>query len=131
MEAINISGLNFHQHEELRTRAEHRVTEMRETGAPALREQWAQEPSAIGMTIEEVMQTGDPDREPEDPEEHFAADQSACQPRIVVPMYETQKRLNNPTTTPLYFFHMAPSTKPMAAATANITIGCSFICFST
>lgn len=58
MEAIDISGLNFHQLEELRTRAEHRITEMRETGGPALREQWAEEASAIGMTIEEIVQAG-------------------------------------------------------------------------
>jgi hypothetical protein len=30
-----------------------------------------------------------------------------------------------------YFFHIAPSSKPMAAATAKVAIGCSFICFST
>lgn len=39
MDAIDISGLNFQQVEELRSRCEHRAAEMRETGAPALREQ--------------------------------------------------------------------------------------------
>jgi hypothetical protein len=34
---------------------EHRVTEMRETGAPSLREQWAEQAAAIGMTIEEIV----------------------------------------------------------------------------
>jgi hypothetical protein len=42
MDTIDITGLNFHQLEELRTRAEHRITEMRETGAPTLREQWGE-----------------------------------------------------------------------------------------
>ena len=58
MEAIDISGLNFHQLEELRTRAEQRVTEMRETGAPALREQWTEQAAPIGMTVDEILQAG-------------------------------------------------------------------------
>jgi hypothetical protein len=58
MEAIDISSLNFHQLEELRTRAEQRVTEMRETGAPALREQWTEQAASIGMTVEEILQAG-------------------------------------------------------------------------
>ncbi len=53
---VDISGMNFQQLEELRNRVEHRVTEMRETGAPALREQWAEQAAAIGMTIEEILQ---------------------------------------------------------------------------
>ena len=56
--AIDITGFNFHQLEELRSRVEHRVTEMRETGAPALREQWTEQAAAIGMTIEEILQAG-------------------------------------------------------------------------
>ena len=56
--AIDITGLNFHQLEELRSRVEHRVTEMRETGAPALREQWTEQAAAIGMTIEGILQSG-------------------------------------------------------------------------
>jgi hypothetical protein len=55
---VDISGMNFQQLEELRTRVEHRVTEMRETGAPSLREQWAEQAAAIGMTIEEILQAG-------------------------------------------------------------------------
>jgi hypothetical protein len=58
MEAIDISSLNFHQLEELRTRAEQRVTEMRETGAPVLREQWTEQAASIGMTVEEILQAG-------------------------------------------------------------------------
>jgi hypothetical protein len=57
-EAIDISRLNFQQLDDLRTRVEHRVTEMRETGAPALREQWAEQAAAIGMTIEEIVEGG-------------------------------------------------------------------------
>ena len=55
-ESIDITGLNFQQLEELRNRLEHRVTEMRETGAPALREQWGEQAAAIGMTIEEIIE---------------------------------------------------------------------------
>jgi hypothetical protein len=55
-DAIDISGLNFQQLDELRTRVEHRVTEMRETGAPALREQWTEQAAGIGMTIEEILE---------------------------------------------------------------------------
>jgi len=56
--SIDITGLNFHQLEELRSRVEHCVTEMRETGAPALREQWTEQAAAIGMTIEEILEGG-------------------------------------------------------------------------
>ena len=31
---------------------------MRETGAPTLREQWAEQAAAIGMTIEEIVEGG-------------------------------------------------------------------------
>jgi hypothetical protein len=58
MDTIDITGLNFQQLEELRSRCEHRVVEMRETGAPTLREQWAEQAAGIGMTIEEILQAG-------------------------------------------------------------------------
>jgi len=57
---VDITGLNFHQLEELRTQAEHRIAEMRETGAPALRERWGEQAAAIGMTIEEIVEGGKP-----------------------------------------------------------------------
>lgn len=57
-QAIDISAFNFQQLDELRKSVEHRVTEMRETGAPALREQWAQQAAAIGMTMDEILQAG-------------------------------------------------------------------------
>jgi hypothetical protein len=53
---LDISGLNFQQLEELRNRLEQRVTEMREVGAPALREQWGQQAAEIGMTMEEIVE---------------------------------------------------------------------------
>ena len=55
---VDISAMNFQQLEELRTRVEYRVTEMRETGAPALREQWVEQAAAIGMTMEEIVEGG-------------------------------------------------------------------------
>ena len=63
-EAIDITGLNFQQLDDLRHRVELRVTEMREIGAPALREQWAEQAAGIGsgsgsgMTIEEIIEGG-------------------------------------------------------------------------
>ena len=42
----------------LRERIDLRVREMREVGGPALREKFAEEAAAIGMTIEEIVQTG-------------------------------------------------------------------------
>jgi hypothetical protein len=54
--AVDITGFNFHELEALRSQVEHRVTEMRETGAPAL--QWGEQAAAIGMTIEEILQAG-------------------------------------------------------------------------
>jgi hypothetical protein len=56
--AIDINGLNFQQLDDLRSRVEQRVTEMRETGALTLREQWAEQAAAIGMTIEEIVAGG-------------------------------------------------------------------------
>ena len=58
MQAIDITAFNFQQLDELRKSVENRVTEMRETGAPTLREQSAQQASAIGMTIEEIVEGG-------------------------------------------------------------------------
>jgi hypothetical protein len=59
MEAIDIDGLDFQQLEELRTRCEQGATEMRETEVPrALRELWAMQAAAIGMTIEEIVEGG-------------------------------------------------------------------------
>jgi hypothetical protein len=56
--AIDISGLNFQELNELRGRIETRVQEMRETGAPQLREEFMQKAAALGLTIEDVVQAG-------------------------------------------------------------------------
>lgn len=55
---FDISGMKFQQLEELRNRLEQRVTEMREVGAPALREQWAEQAAEIGMSMEEIVEGG-------------------------------------------------------------------------
>jgi hypothetical protein len=55
---IDISALNFQELSDLRGRIDTRVQEMRETGAPALRERFAQEAAALGLTIEEIVQAG-------------------------------------------------------------------------
>jgi hypothetical protein len=54
---IDISELKFQELSELRERIEARVQEMREIGAPALREKFSEEAAAYGLTVEEVMQT--------------------------------------------------------------------------
>jgi hypothetical protein len=57
-EAVDVTRLNFQQLDELRHRAEQRITEMREIGVPALREQWAKQAAAIGMSVEEIVDDG-------------------------------------------------------------------------
>jgi hypothetical protein len=57
-EQIDIGGLNFGELSSLRGRIDDRVKEMRETGAPALRERFMQEAAALGLTIEEIVQAG-------------------------------------------------------------------------
>ena len=42
----------------LKERIEEKVREMREVGGPALREEFAEKAAAIGMTIDEIVQTG-------------------------------------------------------------------------
>lgn len=55
---IDISVLNFQELSDLRGRIDARVQEMRDTGAPALRERFAQEAAAMGLTIEDIVQAG-------------------------------------------------------------------------
>jgi hypothetical protein len=55
---IDISGLSFQELNDLRGRIDVRVREMRETGAPALRDRFAKEAAALGLTIEEIVQVG-------------------------------------------------------------------------
>jgi hypothetical protein len=56
--AIDISGLNFLELNELRARIEARIDEMRSTGLPALRERFAEQAPEFGLTVEEIMQAG-------------------------------------------------------------------------
>ena len=55
---VDIGGMDYSQLNPLRERLDERVREMREKGGPALRERFVQEAAAIGMTIEEVVETG-------------------------------------------------------------------------
>ncbi len=56
--AVDISGLNYADLNELRGRIDARVTEMRETGGPRLLERFAQEAAELGLTIEESVKAG-------------------------------------------------------------------------
>jgi hypothetical protein len=58
LDDMDLSNMNFVQLSTLRERIDEKVREMREVGGPALREKFAEEAAAIGMTIEEIMQTG-------------------------------------------------------------------------
>lgn len=60
MEKVDITTLSYNQLGELRARAEQRMTELRDTGTVKLREAWAEQAAAIGMTIEEIMGGGKP-----------------------------------------------------------------------
>jgi hypothetical protein len=56
--SIDISALNFGELNELKGRIETRVAEMRETGAPALREKFIAEAAALGLSMEDIVQAG-------------------------------------------------------------------------
>jgi len=55
---VDLSEMNFAALNGLRERIDEKVREMREVGGPALREKFTEEAAAIGMTIEEIVQTG-------------------------------------------------------------------------
>jgi hypothetical protein len=55
---VDINGMSVAELSELKNRIEDRVREMREVGGPALRERFAAEAAALGMTIEEIVETG-------------------------------------------------------------------------
>ena len=55
METIDISTLNYMQLNELRTRIDQRMTEMRETGVPQLQSRFAEEAAALGLTMEDIV----------------------------------------------------------------------------
>lgn len=55
---FDIANLDYPALWALKERIEEKVREMREVGGPALREKFAEEAAAIGMTIDEIVQTG-------------------------------------------------------------------------
>lgn len=55
---VDIGNMDYPALSALRERIEEKVREMREVGGPALREKFTEEAAAIGMTIEEIVQTG-------------------------------------------------------------------------
>ena len=55
---LDISGFNYPELSELRGKIETRMQDMRETGVPTLRERFAEEAAALGVTLEEVVASG-------------------------------------------------------------------------
>ena len=58
LDDMDIGNLDFPALSTLRERIDEKAREMREVGGPALPERFEQEAAAIGMTIEEIVQTG-------------------------------------------------------------------------
>jgi hypothetical protein len=58
LEDVDIASMDYPALSALRERIDEKVREMREVGGPALREKFAEEAAAIGMTIDEIVQTG-------------------------------------------------------------------------
>jgi len=54
---LDISGFKYAELNELKGMVERRIQEMRELGVPALRERFAEEAAALGVTLEEVVAT--------------------------------------------------------------------------
>ena len=52
---LDISGFSYTELSELKAKIETRMQDMRETGVPALRERFAEEAAALGVTLEEVV----------------------------------------------------------------------------
>ena len=58
LDDVDIASMDYPALSALRERIKEKVREMREVGGPALREKFAEEAAAIGMTIDEIVQTG-------------------------------------------------------------------------
>ena len=58
LDNMDIGAMDYPALSALRERIEEKVREMREVGGPALREKFEQEAAAIGMTVDEIVQTG-------------------------------------------------------------------------
>ena len=52
---IDISTLNYPELNELKALIESRMEELREQGVPTLRERFAEEAAALGVTLDEVV----------------------------------------------------------------------------
>jgi hypothetical protein len=55
MTTADIASLDYAQLNELRTRIDERMKEMRETGVPELRTRFAEAAAALGLSIEEIV----------------------------------------------------------------------------
>ena len=55
---LDISGFNYPELNELKSKIETRMQDMRETGVPTLRERFIEEAAALGVTLEEVVASG-------------------------------------------------------------------------
>ena len=51
----DITNLDYPQLNELRTRIDQRMTELRETGLPQLRARFAEDAAALGLSVEEIF----------------------------------------------------------------------------
>ena len=58
LDDLDIAAMDYPALSALRERIDEKVREMREVGGPALREKFEQEAAAIGMTVDEIVQTG-------------------------------------------------------------------------
>ena len=52
---IDLTGMKFDELGALRAQIDERVREMRETEGPALRERFAEEAAALGLSLEELV----------------------------------------------------------------------------
>lgn len=55
---IDISGMTFQQLHALKKRIEAREKEMRAEEAPALRQKFAEQAAALGLTLEDIVKLG-------------------------------------------------------------------------